>query len=99
MPIVLIVAAQQPDGHLRKATLNAISAGRTLAEKAGAELHLVLLSKDPSKLAEELKVQGVKAVHTAAAQGGHQGPGRGRAGGQAAQRGEGRLSALVSNPF
>jgi electron transfer flavoprotein alpha subunit len=67
MPIVLIVAEQQPDGNLRKATLNAISAGKQLAEKAGAELHLVLLSKDPSKLAEELKGLGAKAVHTAAA--------------------------------
>ena len=59
MPIILIIAEQQPDGNLRKATLNAISAGRTLAEKAGAEVHLALLSKDPSKLAEELKVTGV----------------------------------------
>ncbi|MDC0709913.1 electron transfer flavoprotein subunit alpha/FixB family protein [Stigmatella sp. ncwal1] len=67
MPIVLIVAEQQPDGNLRKATLNAISAGSQLAQKAGAELHLVLLSKDPSKLAEELKGLGAKAVHTAAA--------------------------------
>ncbi|XXF76762.1 electron transfer flavoprotein subunit alpha/FixB family protein [Myxococcaceae bacterium GXIMD 01537] len=67
MPIVLIVAEQQPDGNLRKATLNAISAGQQLAQKAGAELHLVLLSKDPSKTAEELKGSGAKVVHTAAA--------------------------------
>ena len=67
MPIVLIVAEQQPDGHLRKATLNAIGAGKQLAEKAGAELHLVLLSKDPSKVSDELKGYGAKVVHTAAA--------------------------------
>jgi electron transfer flavoprotein alpha subunit len=67
MSIVLIVAEQQPDGNLRKASLNAITAGKQLAEKAGAELHLVLLSKDPSKLAEELKGTGAKAIHTAAA--------------------------------
>ncbi|MBJ6759526.1 electron transfer flavoprotein subunit alpha/FixB family protein [Myxococcaceae bacterium JPH2] len=67
MPIVLIVAEQQPDGNLRKASLNAISAGKALADKAGAELHLVLLAKDPAKLAEELKGTGAKAVHTAAA--------------------------------
>jgi len=67
MSIVLIVAEQQPDGHLRKATLNAVAAGKQLADKAGAELHLVLLSKDPSKVAEELKGLGAKAVHTAAA--------------------------------
>jgi electron transfer flavoprotein alpha subunit len=67
MPIILIVAEQQPDGHLRKATLHAVGAGRALAEKAGAELHLVLLSKDPSPLAGQLSGLGVKAVHTAAA--------------------------------
>jgi len=67
MPTVLIVAEQQPDGGLRKATLNAISAGKSLADKAGAELHLVLLSKDPSKVAEELKGTGAKVIHTAAA--------------------------------
>ncbi len=67
MPIILIVAEQQPDGQLRKATLHAVGAGRALAEKAGAELHLVLLSKDPSPLAGQLSGLGVKAVHTAAA--------------------------------
>jgi electron transfer flavoprotein alpha subunit len=67
MPIVLIVAEQQPDGNLRKATLNAVGAGKQLAEKAGAELHLVLLSKDPSKVGSELAGLGAKAVHTAAA--------------------------------
>ncbi len=67
MSIVLIVAEQQPDGQLRKATLNAVGAGKQLADKAGAELHLVLLSKDPSKVAEELKGLGAKVVHTATA--------------------------------
>ncbi len=67
MPIVLIVAEQQPDGNLRKATLNAVGAGQQLAEKAGAELHVVLLSKEPSKVSEELKGLGAKVVHTAEA--------------------------------
>ncbi|WNG44663.1 electron transfer flavoprotein subunit alpha/FixB family protein [Archangium minus] len=67
MPIILIVAEQQPDGNLRKATLNALGAGKQLADKAGAELHTVLLSKDPSKVTEELKGLGAKVVHTAAA--------------------------------
>ncbi|HZI11078.1 MAG TPA: electron transfer flavoprotein subunit alpha/FixB family protein [Myxococcus sp.] len=69
MPIVLIVAEQQPDGNLRKASLNAVGAGKQLAEKAGAELHLVLLGKDPSKVADELKGYGAKAVHVGAAPG------------------------------
>ena len=67
MPTVLIIAEQQQDGALRKATLNAISAGKSLADKAGAELHLVLLSKDPSKVAGELTGTGAKVIHTAAA--------------------------------
>jgi electron transfer flavoprotein alpha subunit len=63
MPIVLIVAEQQPDGALRKATLNAIAAGKQLAEKSGAELHVVALAKDAAKLADELKQYGAKVVH------------------------------------
>jgi electron transfer flavoprotein alpha subunit len=65
MPIVLIVAEQQPDGALRKATLHAIAAGKQLAQKAGAELHGVVLAKDGAKLAEELKEYGPKVVHVA----------------------------------
>jgi electron transfer flavoprotein alpha subunit len=66
MPIVLIVAEQQPDGSLRKATLNTLAAGAQLAQKAGAELHVAVLAKDAGKLADELKgVSGVKAVHAA----------------------------------
>ncbi|MCK8496898.1 electron transfer flavoprotein subunit alpha/FixB family protein [Myxococcus fulvus] len=67
MPIVLIVAEQQPDGNLRKASLNAITAGKQLADKAGAELHIAILGKDPAKVAEELKGTGAKAVHVGAA--------------------------------
>ena len=55
MSIVLIVAEAQPDGSVRKATLNAISAGKDLAQKAGAELHLVALGKDAAKLAKQAK--------------------------------------------
>ena len=67
MPIVLIVAEQQPDGALRKATLNAISAGLQLCQKAGAELHVVALGKDVAALAGELKQRGPKVVHAASA--------------------------------
>src|SRR5688500_9468847 len=65
MPIVLIVAEQQPDGALRKATLHAVTAGKQLAEKASAELHLAVLGKDAARLADELKDVGAKVVHTA----------------------------------
>ena len=69
MAIVLMVAEQQPDGHLRKATLNALAAGKLLAEKAGAELHAVVLAKDAGALAEELKEYGAKVVHAASGPG------------------------------
>lgn len=67
MSIVLIVAEQQPDGNLRKASLNAIAAGKSLAEKAQAELHIALISKDASKVGAELAAFGAKAVHTVSA--------------------------------
>ncbi|MCI0669025.1 MAG: electron transfer flavoprotein subunit alpha/FixB family protein [Myxococcaceae bacterium] len=65
MPVVLIVAEQQPDGNLRKATLNALTAGKQLAERTGAELHVAVLAKDASGLAAELKGHGAKVVHAA----------------------------------
>src|SRR5690606_5209266 len=65
MSIVLIVAEQQPDGALRKASLNALTAGSQLASAAGAELHAAILGKDVSGLAQELAGYGVKAVHVA----------------------------------
>jgi electron transfer flavoprotein alpha subunit len=66
MPIVLIVAEQQPDGKLRKATHHALAAGQQLAQKAGAELHAVVLAKDAGPLAESLKPF-AKVVHAISA--------------------------------
>jgi electron transfer flavoprotein alpha subunit len=63
MPTVLIVAEQQPDGSLRKATFNALGAGKILADKAKADLHVVILGKDVAKVADELKSYGAKVVH------------------------------------
>jgi len=67
MPIVLIVAEQQPDGRLRKATFNAIAAGKQLAEKTGAQLQAVVLAQDAAPLADELKSYGPAVVHAASA--------------------------------
>ncbi|MEN9798685.1 MAG: hypothetical protein RL653_2381 [Pseudomonadota bacterium] len=64
MSIVLIVAELQPSGQLRKATLNAVTAGRQLAEKTGSELHFAVLGANPGPVAEELKSYGAKAIHT-----------------------------------
>jgi electron transfer flavoprotein alpha subunit len=66
MSTILIVAEAQPDGHLRKATLHGIAAGKDLAKKTGAPLHLVVLAEDPSKLAEQLKPYGAAVIHTVA---------------------------------
>ena len=41
----VLVIAEQSGGHLRKATLNAVSAGRALAQRTGGQLHLALLGK------------------------------------------------------
>ena len=66
MSTVLIVAESQPDGHLRKATLNALAAGKDLARKTGAALHLAVLGENPSALAEQLKPYGAAFIHTIA---------------------------------
>ena len=66
MSTVLIGAEAQPDGHLRKATLHAIAAGKDLAKKAGAQLHLAVLAQDPAPLAEQLKPYGAAVIHTVA---------------------------------
>ena len=67
MPIVLIVAETQPDGGLRKASLNALTAGAQLAKAAGAELHAVVLAKDAGPVAAQVKDYGVKVVHAGSA--------------------------------
>jgi electron transfer flavoprotein alpha subunit len=60
---ILIVAEQQPDGHLRKATLHAIAAAKQLAQVAPGELHIAVLAKDAQALASELKQYGAARVH------------------------------------
>src|SRR5262245_50501226 len=67
MAIALIVAETQPGGGLRKATLNAVTAGKALSEKTGAELHALVLAKDAGSVAQELAGYGVKVVHAASA--------------------------------
>jgi electron transfer flavoprotein alpha subunit len=60
---VLIFVEANPDGSLRKATLNAITAGQQLAKATGGELHAVALAKDAMPLANAVKGYGVKVVH------------------------------------
>ncbi len=63
---VLIVVEGNPDGSLRKATLNTITAGQQLAKAAGGEVHALVLAKDAGALAEAVKPY-VKTVHAASA--------------------------------
>ncbi|MCA2981608.1 MAG: electron transfer flavoprotein subunit alpha/FixB family protein [Myxococcaceae bacterium] len=67
MSNVLIVVEAQPDGSLRKATLNALTAGQQIAAKTGGELHAVVLAKDALPLANVVKEYGVKVVHAGSA--------------------------------
>jgi electron transfer flavoprotein alpha subunit len=62
---VLIVVEANTDGSLRKATLNAITAGQQLAKSAGGEVHALVLAKDATALANSVKEHGVKVVHAA----------------------------------
>jgi len=64
---VLIVVEGNTDGSLRKATLNALTAGAQLAKASGGDLHAVVLAKDATALANAVKDYGVKAVHAASA--------------------------------
>ena len=66
MPIVLVIAETQPDGSLRKASLNAITAGKQLADKAGAELHAAVFAKDAAKAGDYDQRYAAKAEAIAA---------------------------------
>jgi electron transfer flavoprotein alpha subunit len=61
---VLIVVEANTDGSLRKATLNAITAGQKLAAATGGQLHAIALAKDATALANAVKEYGV-TVHAA----------------------------------
>ncbi len=62
---VLIVVEANSDGSLRKATLNAITAGQQLAKASAGEVHAIVLAKDATALANAVKEHGVKVVHAA----------------------------------
>lgn len=66
MGTVLIYVEANSDGSLRKASLNALSAGHKVAQATGHELHAVVLAKDASRLAAEVKDY-VKVVHAGSA--------------------------------
>ncbi len=59
----VLILAEQQGGTLRKASLNALSAGALLASKTGGELHVALMGAGIGKVAEELKQYGGKKLH------------------------------------
>ena len=60
----VLVVAEQSQGHLRKATLHALAAGREIAKRTGGKVHVALLGKGVGALAEELAAYGAD-VHVA----------------------------------
>jgi electron transfer flavoprotein alpha subunit len=55
----ILLIAEQAHGHLKKATLNALSAAQQLAQKNGGQVHAVLVGQGVSAAAEELAAYGV----------------------------------------
>jgi electron transfer flavoprotein alpha subunit len=64
----VLIIAEQSGGHLKKATLHAISAGQAIAGRTGGKVHVALLGKGVGALATELAGYGV-TVHAADAAG------------------------------
>jgi len=60
----VLVVAEHSSGHLKKATLHAVSAARALAKRSGGAVHLALLGKGVGELARELAGYGA-VVHCA----------------------------------
>jgi electron transfer flavoprotein alpha subunit len=60
----VLIVAEQAHGHLRKATLHALAAGRELAKRTGGKVHVALLGKGVAALGEELSAYGAD-VHVA----------------------------------
>jgi electron transfer flavoprotein alpha subunit len=60
----VLIVAEQAQGHLRKATLHALAAGREVAKRTGGKVHVALLGKGVAALGEELAAYGAD-VHVA----------------------------------
>jgi electron transfer flavoprotein alpha subunit len=60
----VLIVAEHAQGHLRKATLHALGAGREIARRTGGRLHVALLGNGVAPLAQELAGCGAD-VHVA----------------------------------
>ena len=60
----VLVVAEAAQGHLRKATLQALAAGKEIAKRTGGKVHVALVGKGVGAIAEELSAYGAD-VHVA----------------------------------
>jgi electron transfer flavoprotein alpha subunit len=60
----VLIVAEQAQGHLRKATLQALASGKEIARRTGGKVHVALLGKGVAALGEELAAYGAD-VHVA----------------------------------
>jgi electron transfer flavoprotein alpha subunit len=56
----VLIVAEHAAGHLKKATLHALGAGRALATRTGGALTVALLGKDVAPVAQELAAYGAE---------------------------------------
>ncbi len=60
----VLAVAEHRRGELRDVSYELVTAGRELADAAGGDLHLAVVSGDVDGFAEELNLDGVDAIHT-----------------------------------
>ncbi len=59
----VLAVAEHRNGELRDVSFELLTAGRELADAAGADLHVAVISGDAEAFAEELNREGVDAIH------------------------------------
>ena len=60
----VLAVAEHRRGELRDASLELLTAGAELAEEAGGDLHVAVISGDIDEFADDLDREGVNAIHT-----------------------------------
>src|SRR5438445_12834187 len=55
----ILLVAEQAHGHLKKATLNALTAAQQLAQKSGGQVQAVVVGQGVSGAAQELAAYGI----------------------------------------
>ncbi|MFW6265623.1 MAG: electron transfer flavoprotein subunit alpha/FixB family protein [Halanaeroarchaeum sp.] len=62
----VLVVAEHRRGELREVSYELLTAGRQLADAAGGDLHVAVVSGDVDEYAEDLSREGVDGIHTVA---------------------------------